>query len=141
MLPPSPFPSTPPPFEGCTMLPPSPFPSAPAPHQVGGRMVYSTCTFNPIEDEAVVAELLELCGGAMELVDVSDTLPALRRLPGKTSWKVRDRFRCARTVRRGWAHLVGRRAVSPPGGFLTAGSVHDPFVPDVAHVCCCCMGT
>lgn len=25
---------------------------------VGGRMVYSTCTFNPIEDEAVVAEVL-----------------------------------------------------------------------------------
>ena len=24
--------------------------------KVGGRLVYSTCTFNPIEDEAVVAE-------------------------------------------------------------------------------------
>ena len=24
---------------------------------VGGRMVYSTCTFNPVEDEAVVAEV------------------------------------------------------------------------------------
>ena len=24
--------------------------------KIGGRMVYSTCTFNPIEDEAVVAE-------------------------------------------------------------------------------------
>lgn len=28
--------------------------------QVGGRMVYSTCTFNPIEDEAVVAALLQV---------------------------------------------------------------------------------
>ena len=30
-----------------------------AAHQlrVGGRMVYSTCTFNPVEDEAVVAEV------------------------------------------------------------------------------------
>ena len=26
--------------------------------QEGGRLVYSTCTFNPIEDEAVVAEVL-----------------------------------------------------------------------------------
>ena len=25
--------------------------------RVGGRLVYSTCTFNPIEDEAVVAEV------------------------------------------------------------------------------------
>ena len=30
--------------------------------QVGGRLVYSTCTFNPIEDEAVVAEVcLPVC--------------------------------------------------------------------------------
>ena len=30
-----------------------------AAHQLrtGGRMVYSTCTFNPVEDEAVVAEV------------------------------------------------------------------------------------
>ena len=25
--------------------------------KVGGRMVYSTCSFNPVEDEAVVAEV------------------------------------------------------------------------------------
>ena len=25
--------------------------------KVGGRVVYSTCTFNPVEDEAVVAEV------------------------------------------------------------------------------------
>jgi 16S rRNA C967 or C1407 C5-methylase (RsmB/RsmF family) len=60
-------------------------------------MVYSTCTFNPIEDEAVVAELLELCKGSMELMDVSMELPELRRLPGKTSWKVRDKFRWYRS--------------------------------------------
>lgn len=24
----------------------------------GGRMIYSTCAFNPVEDEAVVAEVL-----------------------------------------------------------------------------------
>lgn len=29
--------------------------------RVGGRLVYSTCTFNPVEDEAVVAEVRMLC--------------------------------------------------------------------------------
>lgn len=29
--------------------------------KVGGRLVYSTCTFNPVEDEAVVAEVPLLC--------------------------------------------------------------------------------
>ena len=28
---------------------------------MGGRLVYSTCTFNPVEDEAVVAEVCMLC--------------------------------------------------------------------------------
>lgn len=61
--------------------------------KVGGRMVYSTCTFNPIEDEAVVAELLVRCGGALELLDVSQQLPELKRLPGKRKWRVRDKFK------------------------------------------------
>jgi hypothetical protein len=56
-------------------------------------MVYSTCTFNPIEDEAVVAELLVRCGGALELLDVSQQLPELKRLPGKRKWRVRDKFK------------------------------------------------
>ena len=63
--------------------------------KVGGRLSYSTCSLNPIEDEAVVSEILELCGGAIELVDVSGEMTALRRLPGLKSWKVRDKFRWA----------------------------------------------
>lgn len=51
-------------------------------------MVYSTCSFNPIEDEAVVAELLRAFEGTVELVDVSSKLPGLKRSPGLTSWKV-----------------------------------------------------
>ena len=58
--------------------------------KVGGRLVYSTCSFNPIEDEAVVAEILRKTKGAMRLVDVSKEMRGLRFQPGLTSWKVKD---------------------------------------------------
>ncbi|XP_066479804.1 RNA cytosine C(5)-methyltransferase NSUN2 isoform X2 [Tiliqua scincoides] len=54
----------------------------------GGRMVYSTCSLNPIENEAVIASLLEKSEGALELADVSSELPGLKRMPGVTQWKV-----------------------------------------------------
>ncbi|KAL1191962.1 25S rRNA (cytosine-C(5))-methyltransferase NOP2A [Cardamine amara subsp. amara] len=59
--------------------------------KVGGRMIYSTCSMNPIEDEAVVAEILRRCGSSVELLDVSDKLPELIRRPGVKKWKVRDK--------------------------------------------------
>lgn len=59
--------------------------------KVGGRMVYSTCSMNPVENEAVVAEILRRCGGTVELVDVSGELPQLVRRPGLKTWKVRDK--------------------------------------------------
>ncbi|KAH7520515.1 uncharacterized protein LOC107425311 [Ziziphus jujuba] len=59
--------------------------------KVGGKMVYSTCSMNPIENEAVVAEILQQCGGSVELADVSSELPHLVRRPGLKRWKVRDK--------------------------------------------------
>ncbi|KAL5753394.1 hypothetical protein ACOSQ2_023901 [Xanthoceras sorbifolium] len=59
--------------------------------KVGGRMVYSTCSMNPVENEAVVAEILRKCQGSVELVDVSSELPQLVRRPGLRKWKVRDK--------------------------------------------------
>ncbi|KAI9320764.1 S-adenosyl-L-methionine-dependent methyltransferase [Dichotomocladium elegans] len=56
--------------------------------KVGGRIVYSTCSFNPVENEAVVAEVLRLTDGALELQDVSDKLEGLKRKPGLSTWKV-----------------------------------------------------
>jgi hypothetical protein len=58
--------------------------------KVGGRMVYSTCSFNPIENEATVAEILRVCKGAMKLVDVSNEIPHLKRRKGMTNWIVFD---------------------------------------------------
>ncbi|KAJ8769636.1 hypothetical protein K2173_005239 [Erythroxylum novogranatense] len=59
--------------------------------KVGGRMVYSTSSMNPVENEALVAEILRKCGGSVELVDVSSSLPQLVRRPGLKKWKVRDK--------------------------------------------------
>eukprot|EP00668_Euglena_longa_P013825 GGOE01017771.1.p1 GENE.GGOE01017771.1~~GGOE01017771.1.p1 ORF type:complete len:722 (-),score=88.85 GGOE01017771.1:338-2503(-) len=52
----------------------------------GGRMVYSTCSLNPVEDEAVVAEVLRQAKGAAQLVDISDKLPGLKRRAGLSTW-------------------------------------------------------
>uniref|UniRef100_K3WB17 SAM-dependent MTase RsmB/NOP-type domain-containing protein n=1 Tax=Globisporangium ultimum (strain ATCC 200006 / CBS 805.95 / DAOM BR144) TaxID=431595 RepID=K3WB17_GLOUD len=55
---------------------------------IGGMMVYSTCSFNPVENEAIVAELLRRSSGALELVDVSQKLPQLKYRKGRTTWNV-----------------------------------------------------
>lgn len=56
----------------------------------GGRVVYSTCSMNPIENEAVVAAAIDRCGGpkTIEIVDCSDQLPLLKRKPGLKKWNV-----------------------------------------------------
>jgi 16S rRNA C967 or C1407 C5-methylase (RsmB/RsmF family) len=59
--------------------------------KVGGLMVYSTCSFNPVENEAVVAELLRRSDGALEVMRadyVQKKLPGLIARPGRTKWKV-----------------------------------------------------
>ncbi|KAM7195647.1 mitochondrial GTPase [Naviculisporaceae sp. PSN 640] len=59
----------------------------------GGRMVYSTCSMNPVENESVVAAAIERCGGPdkIEIVDCSDRLPELKRKPGLRKWQIMDK--------------------------------------------------
>lgn len=53
-----------------------------------GLLVYSTCSLNPVEDEAVVSNMLILAEGAVELVDVCDKLPGLKYKEGIEDWTV-----------------------------------------------------
>lgn len=61
--------------------------------KVGGRIVYSTCSLNPVENEAVIASAIERCGGSskVKLIDCSDQLPGLLRNPGLTDWSIMNR--------------------------------------------------
>lgn len=86
--------------------------------KVGGLMTYSTCSLNPVEDEAVVCELLRRTRGAVRVVDLhslptsgAEGLPAgvaasvrgaldglgpLRRVRGVAKWRVK----CSNSTRR-----------------------------------------
>ncbi|KAH8273510.1 hypothetical protein KR018_009055 [Drosophila ironensis] len=56
--------------------------------EVGGRLVYSTCSLNPIENEAVLQRILKDADGALELVDAGHLVPGLKYKPGMTHWKL-----------------------------------------------------
>jgi 16S rRNA C967 or C1407 C5-methylase (RsmB/RsmF family) len=55
--------------------------------KVGGYLCYSTCSMNPIENEAVVAELIRSSEGSLVLVDRSAEMPGLLARPGLSTWK------------------------------------------------------
>lgn len=61
--------------------------------KVGGRVVYSTCSMNPVEDEAVVSSAIERCGGVakVRLLDCKDQLPGLVRSEGLNDWSIMSR--------------------------------------------------
>ena len=53
----------------------------------GGRIVYATCSLDPVEDEAVVAEVLR-SHNDLELIDVSELLPDVPGEAGRPEWPI-----------------------------------------------------
>lgn len=52
------------------------------------KVVYSTCSMNPMENESVVAELLRITNGSLVLEDPRPRMEGLVARPGWNSWKV-----------------------------------------------------
>ncbi len=67
----------------------------------GGRLVYSTCTFNPEENEAVVAQLLDRTDASMETVS-----PPLSHSRGITEYQGRSYERNVEKCARIYPHQV-----------------------------------
>ncbi|TQS37428.1 hypothetical protein Golomagni_02099 [Golovinomyces magnicellulatus] len=61
--------------------------------KVGGRVVYSTCSMNPVENEAVISSAILRSGGVskVKLLPCDDELPLLKRRNGLNSWSVMDK--------------------------------------------------
>ncbi|XP_057325315.1 tRNA (cytosine(34)-C(5))-methyltransferase [Microplitis mediator] len=53
---------------------------------VGGKLVYSTCSLNPVENEAVLHRILAETGDSVQLVDGRDLVPGLKCNPGVSTW-------------------------------------------------------
>lgn len=81
--------------------------------KVGGYLCYSTCSMNPIENEAVVAELLRASEGSLELVERKSSLTNLISRPGMTSWLNLAETKSAREIKnfkkKNNAKMIARR--------------------------------
>ena len=55
-----------------------------------GICVYSTCSLNPLENEAVINSVLLEIGSNIEILDVSNLFPEIKRHSGLTNWSVCD---------------------------------------------------
>ncbi|KAL3475881.1 S-adenosyl-L-methionine-dependent methyltransferase [Aspergillus californicus] len=98
--------------------------------KVGGRVVYSTCSMNPIENESVVASAIERCGGVdnVKIIDCSKELPGLKRVSGLKDWKVMDR---ENRLWSSWQEVEEQRAEK---GILGLGRLAEGMFPPSSEV-------
>ncbi|TKA82087.1 hypothetical protein B0A49_00240 [Cryomyces minteri] len=96
--------------------------------KVGGRVVYSTCSMNPVENEAVIASAVDRCGGLakVNMVDCSDKLPGLKRNHGLSQWKVMDK---AGRIWSSWAEVDAAKEKAGPDDESFARLVEAMFPP------------
>ena len=58
--------------------------------KVGGLLSYSTCSLNPIENEAVVSSILNKYKGMVEVIECRSVLKDFKTRKGMTHWSVLD---------------------------------------------------
>lgn len=78
----------------------------------GGRILYSTCTFAPEENELIVADILDEQAGDLALLPAN--VPGLRTGAGVTAWQGRRLDPALARCLRIWPHL------NDTGGFFMA---------------------
>ena len=81
--------------------------------KVGGRIVYSTCTFAPEENEGVVDSVLRKFG-AQNLKSIPAKIPEFKTCPGLTRWENQDYHESVQNAVRIWPHH------NDTGGFFIA---------------------
>lgn len=81
-------------------------------------MVYSTCSLNPVENEAVIYRLLKDSDGALELVDATEMLPGLKHSPGMTYWEPGTKdmvfYKSFEEVPEKWVTIIRPPMFAPP---------------------------
>lgn len=89
----------------------------------GGRIVYSTCTFAPEENEAIVSEVLDWAEGSLRVMPVAGAIP--NASPGLQQFEGQDFHPDLDRALRLWPHLSGT------GGFF-AVLLERSLQPDTA---------
>lgn len=87
----------------------------------GGRLVYSTCTFSPEENELTVAAILEEYPDQLRILPAA--IPGLVTAPGITEWAGRRLADALANCMRIWPHH------NDTGGFFIAVLEKDPAAP------------
>ena len=88
----------------------------------GGRIVYSTCTFAPEENECVVDQVLRETAGSVQVLPVAP-VPGLHTAPGIDYWQGRALAPSLVHTLRLWPHH------NDTGGFYIAVLEKDPALP------------